>query len=151
MQTNTQPQRQPFNYHPTMPEPFYSIAPGVDAGDVREYLDTRLSQLCALLMTTYGEGGESLRAYNDENQDNFMWASALLADECRSLFGRLSPMLRGSVSKPDDYALANALERLNALHRNGVLIINPEAGRLERDDASGFLDWAGQQSKGGVQ
>ena len=54
-------------------------------------------------------------------------------------------------AKPDDYALANVFARLTALRENGVLIINPTVSRLERDDAQGFLDWAGQQAKGDAQ
>ena len=51
----------------------------------------------------------------------------------------------------DDSLSRNVFERLHALHENGVLIINPAAVKHESDDASSFLEWVGQQVKGGAQ
>lgn len=62
----------------------------------------------------------------------------------------IDSVMRGSVSKPDDSALAHVFERLTALHESGTIIINPLAVKMQSDDALGFLDWAGQQSKGGA-
>ncbi|WP_301101099.1 hypothetical protein [Propionivibrio sp.] len=147
MQTNTPLQHRPFDYRPTSLHPFYRIAPEVGLDEVHDYLNARLGQLFALLATTYGEGGESFRACNDDIQDDYLWSCATLADECRALFGQFP---YPATAKPDGGKLASVFEQLNQLHRNGVLIINPQAVKHEVDDAQGFLDWAGQQAKGGA-
>ena len=151
MQTNTESQNRAFNYHPTTPEPFYSIALGIDADDVRDCLDARLGQLYAMLMMTRGDGGESFRAYNDEIQDNYMQSCTALAEECRALFEQFPHMGRNNKARAGESLLANVLERLHALCENGALIINPRASKSQSDDAQGFLDWAGRQVKGGDQ
>ena len=64
----------------------------LSAADRTELLDTvnRLTaQLHALLHTTCGESGESFRNFNDEIQDNFMWACACLADDLKNATSKL--------------------------------------------------------------
>lgn len=47
-----------------------------------ETLHAKLTHLRALLMVTYGGGGDSFRSYSDEIQDTYLWACTDLAAEC---------------------------------------------------------------------
>lgn len=67
-----------------------AINPDASVDDVTNLLSRKLSHLEAMLMTTYGEGGESFRGWDDTLQDNFMWSCAELAAECRAIFDTLS-------------------------------------------------------------
>jgi len=80
-----------------------------------------------------------------------MWACTGLAQECRALLAQFPYMGRNGKACSEEPLLANVLERLHALRENGVLIINPQASKSQSDDAQGFLDWVGQQVKGGDQ
>lgn len=70
----------------------YAIAPEADAMDVQMLLEARIAQLDAMLLSAYGQGGESFRAMADDAQDEFMWACAYMATEIRSLFSALGTM-----------------------------------------------------------
>lgn len=94
---NSTPTRTAFNF-PSAVAPVYAIAEGVSAGDLSDHLDNRLAHLSALLMMTYGDGGEAFRGYNDQIQDEFMWACAQLADECRELFPQVMAKAREASS-----------------------------------------------------
>jgi hypothetical protein len=85
---NSTPTRTAFNY-PSAVAPVYAIAEGASAGDLCNHLDTRLAHLSALLEVAYGGGGEAFRGYSDEIQDQYLWACAQLADECRELFAQV--------------------------------------------------------------
>lgn len=79
------PELPPFNF-PSEVAPVYAIAPTATAGDVRTLLETKTAHLEALLMMTYGEGGESFRTLREDLQDNYMWACCDMATEIRALF-----------------------------------------------------------------
>lgn len=66
-----------------------AIRPDATDASVKYLLSVKLTHLEAMLMATYGESGESFRAWNDLLQDNFMWSCAELATECRALFSAL--------------------------------------------------------------
>ena len=67
----------------------YGICPENAASDVQELLDMKLAHLDALLMMTWGVGGEAFRKQGVTVQDNYLWACSALAGEC----GRLSELL----------------------------------------------------------
>jgi len=64
-------------------------------GDGIETLHTKLMHLRALLMVTYGGGGESFRTYSDGIQDAYLWACADLAGEC---VNRLNALREGKAA-----------------------------------------------------
>lgn len=69
---------------------------GIDfVGDGIETLHTKLTHLRALLMVTYGGGGESFRTYSDNIQDEYLWACADLAGEC---VNRLNALRKGGAA-----------------------------------------------------
>lgn len=71
--------------------------------DIADTLNAKLSQLTAMLAVTYGCGGPTFREFNDEIQDNYMWACSDLADECRELFSALDQI---PDNLPDGKAIA---------------------------------------------
>lgn len=83
------PNLPPFNF-PSEVCPVYAIAPSADADDVRSLLEAKMAHLEALLMMTYGEGGESFRSMRDDLQDNYMWSCCDMATEIRELFQQLA-------------------------------------------------------------
>ncbi|WP_291981216.1 hypothetical protein [Candidatus Accumulibacter sp. ACC005] len=94
---NSNPSRTPFNY-PCEVAPVYAIAEGASANDLCNHLDTRLAHLSALLEVAYGGGGEAFRGYSNEIQDQYLWACAQLADECRELFPQVMAKTRETAS-----------------------------------------------------
>jgi len=78
--------------------PVYAIAEGASAGDLYNHLHTQLTHLSVMLLMTYGGGGESFRNYNDQIQDEYMWACSQLADECRELFPQVMEKTREASS-----------------------------------------------------
>lgn len=50
--------------------------------DKVELLVTKLHHLKAMLMMTWGEGGEAFRNYSGDTQDTYCWACSSLAEEC---------------------------------------------------------------------
>lgn len=68
----------------------YQLRNDVSAMDLIDQVGTRLSQLTAMLMMTYGEGGEAFRSLNDDHQDNYLWGCFDLATESKQLFDRIS-------------------------------------------------------------
>lgn len=72
-------------------EGLYQLRPEADQAEILEQLDTRLTQLSAMLTIVYGNGGETFRVWNDDIQDNFLWACQMLALECKDLAGHLKP------------------------------------------------------------
>lgn len=54
-------------------------------GDALETIDTKLAQLQALLMMTFGEAQDSFDSMNDTLRGNFMWACHNLVEDCQSL------------------------------------------------------------------
>jgi len=54
-----------------------------------EDLAAKLMQLSALLMMTYGEGGEAFRCYSGDIQDAYLWACCDLAKDCASMLDGL--------------------------------------------------------------
>jgi putative NADPH-quinone reductase len=71
----------------------YDISPGATSTDVRELLEVKLMHLEAMLVMTWGVGGEAFRKQGVTVQDNYLWACSALASEC----GRLSELL-GAIS-----------------------------------------------------
>jgi hypothetical protein len=52
-------------------------------------LSAAAAKLDALLIHTFGVGGESFRVMNDELQDNYMWACSDIASEIKELVSQL--------------------------------------------------------------
>jgi len=94
---NSTPTRTAFNF-PSAVAPVYATAEGASVGDLSDYLDTRLAHLSALLEVAYGGGGEAFRGYSDAIQDQYLWACAQLADECRELFPQVMAKTRETAS-----------------------------------------------------
>lgn len=63
----------------------YAVPRSADKSGLLDCLTPKLEQLKAMLFMTYGESGASFRGAIDDIQDNYMWACALLADECAAL------------------------------------------------------------------
>lgn len=53
--------------------------------DALDVVDTKLLQLHAMLMMTFGEAQSSFDNMGDELRGNFMWACSDIADDCRRL------------------------------------------------------------------
>lgn len=79
----------PFNF-PSEVVRVYQIVDGAKAFDIEFMLETRLSQLDAMLSVIYGAGGEAFRENNDTIQDNYLWACSVMATECKELFKQVS-------------------------------------------------------------
>ena len=78
----------PFNFR-TGVRPLYTIAPDATVDDVHSMITAKMAHLDAMLHMTYGETGESFRGFNDQIQDEFMWACGIISHECRELFEQL--------------------------------------------------------------
>ena len=52
----------------------YDISPGATSVDVRELLEVKLMHLEAMLVMTWGVGGETFRKQSAAVQDGFMWS-----------------------------------------------------------------------------
>lgn len=62
----------------------------------------------------------------------------------------IDSVLIGIGEDREDRRFPDLMERLRRLCDEGGLIANPQADRLVIDDASHFLEWVGQQEKGGA-
>ena len=134
MKTNPQPgttDATDFFTYTSSQKNLFSVRPGVPANGALEmascFLD--VARDCAYS----GEG-------------NFSNAAAYLIEMAKAV---VDSLVRGTDAQPDD--AAHVFERLTELHKKGVLIISPDLGEFEREDAKGFLQWAGQQAEGGNQ
>lgn len=67
-----------------------TIRPDAKDDDVKHLLAAKLVHLEAMLVATYGCNGEEFRCWNEALQDNFMWACAEIASECRAILDVLS-------------------------------------------------------------
>ncbi|ACV35175.1 hypothetical protein [Accumulibacter sp.] len=64
----------------------YDISPGATSVDVRELLEVKLMHLDAMLVMTWGVGGEAFRKQSVAVQDGFMWSCHdAIVEECREL------------------------------------------------------------------
>lgn len=63
----------------------YQLQDGASRDDIHNQLNARLGQLVAMLNITYGGGQESYERWSDEIKDNYMWAAAMIAQECQEL------------------------------------------------------------------
>lgn len=81
---STKDTRHVLNF-PSKVSPIYAVAPGASVFDLELHFEGRLAQLSALLVMTYGVGGEAFRGMNNETQDGYMWACSSIADELRAL------------------------------------------------------------------
>ena len=63
----------------------YTIDPNADKMELRDHLHTRLLQLHAMLMITYGCGAETFQNWSKDVQENYMWACSSMADECKGI------------------------------------------------------------------
>lgn len=75
----------------------YQLNPSADNSEIYDQLSARLSQLTAMLTMVHGNGFESFSQWNDEIQDNYLWACTMLATECRD---HVDHPNFGLVSKP---------------------------------------------------
>jgi len=136
MQTNTQPGT-------TAALDFFSCSPGQqNLFTVRSGVSTEAALSTASCFL------DLARDCAFEGEGNLSNAAAYLIEMAKAV---IDSLVDGVDSQPVDRARAHVFEHLTALHENGVLIINPQATKHEVDDAQGFLDWAGQQVKGGAQ
>ena len=136
MRTNTQPgttDATGFYKYSSSQKNLFSVLPGVPANGALEaascFLD--VARDCAYS----GEG-------------NFSNAAAYLIEMAKAI---VDSLVRVTDSKPNDAETAFVFERLTALHKSGTIIINPQAVKLQSDDAKDFLNWAGQMAEGGAQ
>ena len=130
----------PFFPYNSDRENIFAVQPGVPAADALE----TASSLLEVALDAVRNASESCEGNSANAADHLITMARALIDA----------LWRGRIARTetaDDYALANVFARLTALRENGVLIIAPDVSRLERDDATGFLEWAGQQAKGGAQ
>ncbi|MBL8422611.1 MAG: hypothetical protein JNK06_03765 [Candidatus Accumulibacter phosphatis] len=63
----------------------YDISPGAASVDVRELLEVRLIHLEAMLVMTWGVGGETFRKQSAAVQDGFIGSCHAIVEECREL------------------------------------------------------------------
>ena len=63
----------------------YDISPGATSVDVRELLEVKLMYLEAMLVMTWGVGGETFRKQSAAVQDGFMWSCHAIVEERRDL------------------------------------------------------------------
>lgn len=79
---------------------------------------------------------------------NFANATGYLIEMAKAV---VDSLVRSPAARLNDAETSFVFEHLTALHKKGVLIINPAIGAIEREDAKGFLQWASQQAEGGDQ
>lgn len=63
----------------------YSVSEKATRDDVREHLNARLVQLCAMLSMIHGTGLSGFDHYNDKIKDDYLWSCAMMARECEEL------------------------------------------------------------------
>lgn len=69
----------------------YVLHPEAGCSEMRDQLNARLAQLTAMLEMTCGGGRESFARWNDRLQDDYLWACAMLARECKELAENMPP------------------------------------------------------------
>ncbi|HRL76214.1 MAG TPA: hypothetical protein PLC86_10820 [Candidatus Accumulibacter phosphatis] len=70
---------------PSINSSVYDLSPGATSTDVRELLEVKLMHLEAMLVMTWGVGGEAFRKQSAAVQDGFMWSCHAIVEECREL------------------------------------------------------------------
>ena len=83
----------------------YALRQSATALDCHDQLTARLAQLSAMLEIIKGQGFETFSCYNDDVQENYLSACAMIGRECEELAG-LSAELRdaetkGAVAEPE--------------------------------------------------
>lgn len=68
------------------------------AADAYNKLQSKLMQLNALLLVTYGESAEALNTLNNADRDAYMWACSDLASECSDLVDKFQPKAIGELA-----------------------------------------------------
>lgn len=136
MQTNTPTTTasHPFFSSSSGQEDLFAVLPGVAAIEALETASCLLSvaHTCA---------------FESTETENLANAAAYLTDMAKAV---IDSVMLGSKARSNDSDSAHVFERLAELRKNGVLIINPDASGIEREDAKGFLCWAGELAKGGA-
>jgi len=94
---------------------------------------------------------DAARKCGASSNDNSAYAADNLITMAKALVDSVLAGSMGAQHTPDEYLLANVFERLWSLHVNGVLVVADRACKIEQDDANAFLNWVGQQVKGGAQ
>lgn len=136
MQTNTQPGT-------TAAHDFFSCSPGQqNLFAVRSGVSTEAALSTASCFL------DVARDCAFEGEGNLSNAAAYLIEMTKAV---IDSLVDGIEASPNDAETAHVLERLTALHESGTIIINPQAVKCQSDDAKDFLNWAGQQAKGGAQ
>ncbi len=69
----------------TATTPLYSFSEKATEFDVRNQLDARIGQLCAMLEMINGEGFDKFVGCNDEIRSDYLESCAMMASECREL------------------------------------------------------------------
>ena len=67
------------------PRGIYTLTEGTTTTDAYDYLNSRITQLRAMLDTVWGQGYDNFKDYGEEIQGNFLWSCASLAKECEEL------------------------------------------------------------------
>jgi len=70
---------------PAPASPVYQFADNVDTLALTDQLTARQAQLQALLAMTHGNAGDTFRRMNADQQEHYLWACAMIADEAREL------------------------------------------------------------------
>lgn len=70
---------------PAPASPVYQFADNVDTLALTDQLTARQAQLHALLAMTHGNAGDTFRRMNADQQEHYLWACAMIADEAREL------------------------------------------------------------------
>lgn len=65
--------------------------PTPDTLDVLDDLQTKSTQLKALMQMTYGAAAVSFNSLNDEYRDNYLWHCSMVVDEIAKLAESLAP------------------------------------------------------------
>lgn len=71
----------------TTTDTLYSVSEKASRSDVHNQLNGRLGQLSAMLTITCGVGAGVFDDWSTEIKDDYLWACAMIAKECRELAG----------------------------------------------------------------
>jgi len=82
---STQHQQNDRTIHFACSAEMYQLHADATQADVRDQVEARLSQLCAMLTMTCGGGFETFDNWSDPIKHNYLWACSMLADECKEL------------------------------------------------------------------
>jgi hypothetical protein len=69
--------------------PIYTLDPAASVLDVHDQLDARLTQLTSMTRILTGEGADVFHGWNEDIQDGYFWALAMMVRECKELSGLL--------------------------------------------------------------